>query len=167
MYNGERIYIKLFSECFLICTFQIICFVIILIVNGHYPWGDFKATIKVFLSIHNKMLQYEFVKCFAFINMKKQDEVLTGLTNTASSCLITQFYLQFSIQLAALPRCTWGPSWWQNRQACFAVISLLIVDRTGRIPLPSVIPLCHWLSAALSCCPPCESPALLAVPSSV
>lgn len=49
--------------------------------------------------------------------------------------------------------CTWGLSWWQKRRACFAVICLLIVDRVGRIPLPSVIPLCHWLSVALSCPP--------------
>jgi len=43
-----------------------------------------------------------------------------------------------------------------------AVISLLVVDRAGRIPLPSVIPLCHRLFAALSRRrPPGESPALL------
>lgn len=38
-----------------------------------------------FLSIRNKMLQYQFVKCFAFINVRKQDEVLTGVKNTATT----------------------------------------------------------------------------------
>lgn len=82
--------------------------------------------------------------------------MLTGVKNAASSCLITEFYFQFYIQLAPFfppspSLCTWGPSRWQNRRACFAVICLLIVDRVGRIPLPSVIPLWHRLSVALSC----------------
>ncbi len=40
-----------------------------------------------------------------FINVRKQ-EVLTGVKNTGSSCLITQSYFQFYIQLAAFPLCT-------------------------------------------------------------
>lgn len=92
-------------------------------------------------AIPNKLLQYQFVKCFASVNMGKQDETLTGVKNTASSCLITQPCFQFYIQLAAFPLCTWGPGWRQSRQACFAVIPLLIVRPSGRrIPLPSVIP---------------------------
>lgn len=116
-----------------------------------------------FFSILNNMLQYQFVKCFDFINMRKQ--VLTGVKkNTASSCLISQSYFLFlhSISLPSFHALE-DPSWWQNHQACFAVISLIIVDSTGRIPLPSVIPLCHWLSTALSCRPPFESPVLLTV----
>lgn len=103
-----------------------------------------------FLTIY---YSFNFCKGFAFINMREQAEVLTGVKNTASSCLITQFYFQFYIQLAAFPLCTWGPRRWQNRQACFAVISLLTVDRMGRIPLPSVILLCHWLSTTALSCP--------------
>lgn len=57
----------------------------------------------VFQSSYHKMLQNWFVKGVAFINTRKQDEVLTGVKNTASSCLITQSYFQLYIQLAALP----------------------------------------------------------------
>lgn len=57
-------------------------------------------------AIPNKLLQYQFVKCFAFVNTGKQDEALTGVKNTPSSCLITQSCFQFCIQLAAFPLCT-------------------------------------------------------------
>lgn len=69
-----------------------------------YEWIS-KQISWPFLGIRNKMLQYQFVKCFAFINVRKQ-EVLTGVKNTGSSCLITQSYFQFYIQLAAFPLCT-------------------------------------------------------------
>ena len=52
----------------------------------------YQAAITTFFGIPNKMLQRQFVKCFALINMRKQAEVLTGVKDTSSSCLITPFY---------------------------------------------------------------------------
>lgn len=98
------------------------------------------------------MLQEHFVKGVAFINVRKQDK----------HCLIMSRY---SILFSVVHSISRFPSVHLRTEllteSCFAVIPLLIVDLTGRIRLPSVIPLCHWLCSALSCCSPCESPALL------
>lgn len=111
------------------------------------------------MGVHDCSSKNQFVKGVAFINGTKQDEVLTGLGNTASSCLITPTYFQLYIQLAAFPLCTWGLSSEQNCQALLEAPAAAhhhpTVDWTDRIRLPSVIPW-RWLCTALSCRPYCE-----------
>lgn len=50
----------------------------------HHAGNDRMSKELPVLSILNKMPQYLFLKCVAIINIRKQDEVLTGVQNTAS-----------------------------------------------------------------------------------
>lgn len=109
-------------------------------------YGDYLVTLSgptanrwhmmLFISVYFYIRIYFLFLCCGKRSLK-QDQIC--------QLIIYNFYFQhFSISWFFPPSV-------HLRAELMTVIYLLIVDRMGRIPLPSVIPLCHWLSTALSC----------------